>query len=641
MEPLKEYLKRIESALTTGRATEHTYRSILEALIESMAAGVQVINEPKRIACGAPDLIVMRRETPLGYIEAKDVGESLDRAEASEQLERYLEGLGNLILTDYLEFRWYVRGEHRLTARLAKEGRGGKLRVEKSGEAEVTQLLTAFLNAEAPTVASAKELAKRMAAIAQLIRDTIRRALDAEDVTDDRPDPLHDQMQGFREVLLHDLTEEQFADMYAQTICYGLFAARCSARGGAPFNREQAAYRLPKTNPFLRKMFTHIAGPELDERIAWAVDDLADLLNHTDIAGILKDFGRRTRREDPVVHFYETFLAAYDPRLRETRGVYYTPEPVVSYIVCSVDHILKTDFKLTEGLADASRIKVKQGKETREVHRVLVLDPATGTGTFLYAVINQIFDAFRRNKGMWSSYVSEHLLPRLFGFELMMAPYTVAHMKLDLLLDETGYNFHADERLRVYLTNTLEEAHAAINLPLFAQEIAAEANEASRVKQEAPVMVIIGNPPYSGHSANVGEWISNLLRGTDTITGKDTANYFEVDGEPLGERNPKWLNDDYVKFMRFAQWRIEQTGYGVLAFITNHGYLDNPTFRGMRQSLMETFDDIYVLNLHGNSKKKERALDGSKDENVFDIQQGVAICLMVKRERGSRKEASR
>ncbi len=509
------------------------------------------------------------------------------------------------------------------------------MRAEPDGAARVEELLAAFLDAQAATVGSAKELAVRMARIARLIRENIRRALAAEDLADDRPDPLHDQLASFREVLLHDLTEEQFADMYAQTICYGLFAARCNARGGASFTRESAVFQLPKTNPFLQKTFYHIAGPDLSPHVSWAVDDLVALLAHTDIGAILKDFGKRTRREDPVVHFYETFLTEYDPRLREARGVYYTPEPVVSYIVRSVDHLLKTDFNLPAGLADASKVTVRKpgGDETAESHRVLILDPATGTGTFLFGVINHIFETFHKRRGMWSSYVSEHLLPRLFGFELLMAPYAVAHLKLGLLLDETGYDFKADERLRVYLTNTLEEVHQLSNVAGFTRWLTEEADAASRIKQERPVMVVMGNPPYSGHSANVGQWMADLLRGRDTQTGRETANYFAVDGKPLGERQPKWLNDDYVKFIRFAQWRIEQTGYGVLAFITNHGYLDNPTFRGMRQSLMQTFDDIYVLDLHGNSKKKERAPDGSKDENVFDIQQGVAIGISVKHNR--------
>ncbi len=627
------YLKAIEKALAAGNATEHTHRPALKSFIEQLADGITATNEPKRVRCGAPDYIVTRGETPLGYIEAKDVGKPLDREEKSDQMGRYLESLDNLLLTDYLEFRWYVRGEHVQTARVGTYDEGKeRVRVEPEGADEVEKLLKDFLTEVIPVINSPKELAERMARVARLIRETINRAFKTEGAGG----LLHQQIKGFREVLIHDLTEEQFADMYAQTICYGLFAARVNHRGTETFSRRNAAHELPRTNPFLRKLFQHVAGPDLDdEPHAWAVDGLADLLNRTNIAAILKDFGRSTRREDPVVHFYETFLAAYDPKMREARGVYYTPEPVVSYIVRSVDHILKTDFKLPDGLADASKIKVKdaKGKVVGETHKVLLLDPATGTGTFLYGVINHIFETFKRNQGMWSAYVSEHLLPRVFGFELLMAPYAVAHMKLGLQLAETGYDFQKDERLRVYLTNTLEEAHEVSRMPLFTQWLAAEANEASRVKQEAPVMVVLGNPPYSGHSANTGLWIANLLRGHDTMTGKETGNYFEVDGQPLGERNPKWLNDDYVKFIRFAQWRIEQTGYGVLAFITNHGYLDNPTFRGMRQSLMETFDDIYVLNLHGNSKKKERAPDGSKDENVFDIQQGTAICLMVKQRR--------
>jgi predicted helicase len=402
---------------------------------------------------------------------------------------------------------------------------------------------------------------------------------------------------------------------------------------GSRFSREHAAYDLPKTNPFLRRMFDHIAGIDLDERITWAVDDLADLLARADMAAILADFGHRTRQEDPVVHFYETFLAAYDPKMREARGVYYTPEPVVSYLVRSADILLKKEFGLPQGLADSSKVKIKSrdGKQTTEVHKVQILDPATGTATFLHGVIDRIYDSFAGNKGMWSGYVRDHLLPRVLGFELLMAPYAVAHMKLGLQLAETGYNFDSNERLRVFLTNTLEEADEYAGMNLFAQWLADEANAASMAKSETPVMVVIGNPPYSGHSANRGDWIAGLLHGKDIKTGSPTGNYFEADGKPLGERNPKWLNDDYVKFIRFAQWRIERTGYGVPAFITNHGYLDNPTFRGMRQSLMQTFDDIYLLDLHGNSKKKEHAPNGGKDENVFDIQQGVAIGIFVKR----------
>ncbi len=411
---------------------------------------------------------------------------------------------------------------------------------------------------------------------------------------------------------------------YFLHVPYGLFTARCFDKS-PPFTRQEAAYLLPKTNPFLRDTFDRIAGIHLDERIVWAVDDLAELLNRTDISAILQDFGKRTRQEDPVVHFYETFLSEYDRKLRETRGVYYTPEPVVSYIVRSVDKILQDKFNLPKGLADSSKLETG-------LHRVLILDPATGTGTFLYNVIKNIARRFENNRGMWDGYVSQHLLPRIFGFELLVAPYAVAHLKLGLLLEETGYKFETNERLRIYLNNTLDFTALREESDAFSAFINNEAQAGREIQQDKPVMVILGNPPYSGHSANTGKWINDLLRGSDSLNEKATENYFMVDGQPLGEKNPKWLNDDYVKFIRFSQWRIEQTGYGVLAFVTNHGYLDNPTFRGMRQSLLKTFDEIYIVDLHGNSKKKEKSPDGSKDENVFDIQQGVAIGIFVKRE---------
>ena len=481
-----------------------------------------------------------------------------------------------------------------------------------------------------------------MAALAQLIRDAINTALNDSD----RGGMLRQQLESFRAVLIRDLTGEQFADMYAQTICYGLFAARCNTDQVSTFSRETAGFRLPKTNPFLRGIFNQIAGSELDDRITWAVDTLATILQQTDMSAILSDFGKRDRREDPVVHFYETFLAEYDPKMRESRGVYYTPEPVVGYIVRSVDYILKEKFGIKKGLADSTKIpsphppapspKAGEGEQEKEslspspplgegfrvradMHKVLILDPAVGTGTFMHRVIEHIYEGFKNQKGMWSGYVSQHLLPRLFGFELLMAPYTVAHMKLGLQLQETGYDFSSDERLRIYLTNTLQEGFQIPAADGFMNRIRDEAEAAKGVKQDTPVMVILGNPPYSYESMNTDPWIVNLVK-----------DYYHVDGKPLGERNPKGLLDDYVKFIRFAQHRVSETGYGVVALITNHGYLDNPTFRGMRQNLMQTFDEIYVLDLHGNSKKKEVCPDGSPDQNVFDIQQGVAIAFFIK-----------
>jgi len=600
LKPVHEYIRAIERELARGIATEQTYRSALKALLESLPDGIIATNEPRHIECGAPDFAVSKGALTVGYIEAKDVGKSLDDAEKSDQLKRYLASLSNLILTDYLEFRWYVDGERRLSARLGTPTKEAKVKRDKAGIQAVAELLDNFLAHQAESVGTPKELALRMARLAHMIRNLTVNAFQKESESGS----LHSQLSAFRENLIPDLSVEQFADMYSQTIAYGLFAAKCAHPEDKNFTRQNASYLLPKTNPFLRKLFNHIAGPELDDRIAWLVDDLAQVLAQADMEAVLKDFGKRTAKEDPVVHFYETFLTAYDPKVREMRGVYYTPEPVVSYIVRSIDHLLKTRFNRPQGLMDAS---------------TLILDPAVGTATFLYMVVNEIREAFAGQEGMWNDYVAEKLLPRLFGFELLMAPYAVAHLKLGLLLQETGYQFKTDQRLGIYLTNTLEEAFKkSEQLAGFNEYIVDEANAAAEIKKEKPIMVVLGNPPYSGISANRGKWITKLL-----------GDYRQVDGKPLGERKV-WLKNDYVKFIRFGQWRIECTEQGILAFITDHSYLDSPTFRGMRQALMNTFSEIYILDLHGDVKRRETAPGGGKDENVFDIREGVAIGLFVK-----------
>ncbi|MGD9874872.1 MAG: type ISP restriction/modification enzyme [Kiritimatiellia bacterium] len=627
---IQDYLKEVEKENSRGIATEHTYRTALKNLIESLDKGIAAVNEPKRDKCGAPDYLISRRDLTLGYIEAKDIGISLNDVEKSAQLKRYLPALENLILTDYLEFRWYVNGEFRQTARAGNLS-GNKVRMDQEGSAEVEKMLREFVQHKPQTIRRPKELAKRMANLTHMVRDIIVKAFEQNEASD----TLKDWRSAFAQTLMHDLIQPErtgdFADMFAQTIAYGLFSARVMDLTPKTFSRQEAQALIPKSNPFLRNFFYQITGPALDDELfAPFVEDLVSVLGHTDMERVLKDFGVSKKTRDPVFHFYETFLAEYDPKLREQRGVYYTPDPVVSYIVRSVDHILKSKFKCADGLADASK--------GADCHRVLILDPACGTGTFLYDIIALIRSQFmeRNDAGMWPGYVKNSLLPRLFGFELMMAPYAIAHFKLalqlagrDLLeLQEQGWKYimEDDDRLGIFLTNTLEDMHEMSGLPLFARWIAEETEAANEVKRDLPIMVICGNPPYSGHSENNGPWISDLIN-----------DYKFVGGEPLGERNSKWLQDDYVKFIRFAQWRLDQSGSGVLAFISNNGYLDNPTFRGMRWSLMQSFNDIYILNLHGSSKKKETDPIGGKDENVFDIQQGVCIGIFVKQPDSKRK----
>jgi Type ISP C-terminal specificity domain/N-6 DNA Methylase len=657
--PVDVYRRQIEKELQAGNATEQTHRPALKTLLEALAPKITATNEPKRVECGAPDFSITEKRAhgsvTVGHVEAKDVGKDLDEVEKSDQMRRYLPALSNLVLTDYLEFRWYIGGEHRQSARLAHLGKGGRLAPENDGTMLVSDLLAGFLSEKAEPISDPKALALRMARLTQFIRDMIVAAFEGGRASA----TLRDLHEAFEKALIPDLPIPQFADMFAQTLAYGLFAARVNHRGPrGSFKRLGAAAEIPKTNPFLRKLFETITGTELDEEpYAGFVDDLAQLLADTDMEAVLADFGKRTVRQDPVVHFYETFLAAYDPKLREVRGVYYTPEPVVSYIVRSVDYLLKTRFGCADGLADATAVEYEREEEGNRGKpekvratspRVLILDPACGTGTFLYTVIDHIRGEFVRqgNVGMWSGYVRAHLLPRIFGFELLMAPYAVAHFKLGMQLgghdmtpaqrEKWAYDFSGDERLGVYLTNTLEEAERRAETlfgPL--RVIAQEANAASEIKHDLPILAVIGNPPYAGHSAN-RSWEmkadpkTKKLKRLPNFIGQLIQDYHKADGQPLGERTPKWLQDDYVKFIRWGQWRIERTGAGILAFITNHGYLDNPTFRGMRQSLMSLFTDIYVLNLHGNSKKKERCPDGSPDQNVFDIQQGVTLGIFVK-----------
>jgi len=639
---LSQYIEHLQSRYKTGIATEHTYRGYLQNLLESIATEVTVTNEPARIKCGAPDYIITRKDIPIGYIEAKDIGKDINHKDYKEQFDRYRKSLNNLIITDYLEFQLFIDGEFKTTLKIA-EIVGHEIKPLPENFEAFIALIRSFCTHVGQTIKSAPKLATMMADKAKLLSQIIERALNS-DVENAEDSSLKEQMHAFKDILIHDIKPREFADIYAQTIAYGMFAARLHDNTLNDFSRQEAAELIPKTNPFLRKLFQYVAGYDLDSRIVWIVDALADIFRATDVAAILQNFGKATQMNDPIIHFYEAFLAEYDPALRKARGVWYAPEPVVNFIVRAVDDILKTEFNLPNGLADNSKIKIKQKAFTKatpdqrskvkevetevEVHKVQILDPATGTGTFLAEVVKHIYGKYKSMQGAWSSYVENHLIPRLNGFELLMASYAMAHLKMDLLLKETGYKATRDQRFKIYLTNSLEEHHADTGT-LFASWLSSEANEANHIKRDTPVMVVMGNPPYSGESANKGEWIMNLMEDYKKEPGGK---------EKLKERNPKWINDDYVKFLRYGQHFIEKNGEGVLGFINPHGFLDNPTFRGMRWNLLKTYDKIYTIDLHGNSKKKEVSPDGSPDVNVFDIMQGVSINIFIKTGRKKKDE---
>lgn len=623
------YIRQIQSKFDAWGATEHTYRITLETLLLGLSNQITVTNEHERIVwVGMPDFTIKSKKDttiPLWRIEAKDLHISLDESKNTDQLKRYKDAFDNFIYTNYLSFVFYRNGKKIETVHLGERTKTWIIRktdnLFEDNCKKLETLLKEFLSFQGITITSPEKLAKAMAQKAQLIKFAIQSIFEQEENS-----TLELQYQAFKSLLVHDLTKSQFADMYAQTVAYGLFSARLYDPTLPTFSREEAEKLIPKSTPFIRWLFKQMSNDdEFDERIAYIIDDLVNIFLHCDVAEILKNYGKKTKLEDPIIHFYETFLGEYDSAMRKKRGVYYTPEPVVKFIVRGVDYLLKTEFGLTDWLADTTKVekefrtttKDHKGnestkKEKRAVHRVQILDPATWTGTFLHEVVQYIYTHyFHGQQGLWHSYVSNDLLPRIRWFEILMASYTMAHLKLWLTLSETGR--HGDERVNIYLTNSLEEPHDNLGT-LFSQALAKESEEASKVKREQPIMVVMGNPPYSVSSSNKGEWIQNLIKDYKKWLNEKKLN----------------LDDDYVKFIRYAEYFIEKNKEGILAFITNNNYLDAVTFRQMRKKLSETFNKIYIIDLHWSSKKKEKALDGSKDENVFDIQQGVSIVFWVK-----------
>lgn len=623
------YLQEVRSRFESGQATEHSYRPALQALFQSIDPALTVINEPKKSEAGMPDFLFERGGVPFGWAEAKDIDKDVIKLKgySVEQRKRYERAYPNLIYTNGVDFEFIREGEQVHFVSIADFLMGLQPKPDRFEELE--RQLRLFAEQKPISIRSAAKLAEMMAAKAAIIKDEIGIAL-GEDP--DFRTGLGGQFKSFQANLLPNLTPDEFADIYAETITYGMFAARFHDDDLSTFSRQEALEKLPASNPFLKGLFRYIAGTELPRRLEYIVDDLVQVMRASDPHSLFRDFGKFTARNDPFVHFYEDFLAAYNPKKRKSRGVWYTPEPVVDFIVRAVDDVLRTEFGLAEGLADTSKVTVdwdtgqddpKTGKPRtirKEVHKIQVLDPATGTGTFLAKAVQLIADRVKaRAPGKWSAYVEEDLLPRLHGFELLMASYAMCHMKLDMMLDQTGYKPSAKPpRLSVWLTNALEPGEREVR-DLFFQPLAEEARGASDVKRQTPIMCVIGNPPYSGISQNMGDWITGLIE-----------DYKYVDGEHFGERK-HWLQDDYVKFIRMAEDTIARNpSGGILGFITNHGYLDNPTFRAMRWHLLKTFDHISVLDLHGNAPKRERAPNGEPDKNVFDIQQGVAVVIAVK-----------
>lgn len=614
------YLKSVSKKFAHPETSEMGYRTDFEVLLKDIFQSVnnlRIDHDAKANLGNRPDFIVRNHVIPILYIEVKDLVIDLDKVEKSEQMSRYF-GYANLILTDYVEFRFYRNGlpyEQQPIKIAEKDIKHRTIKPIPENFEKAAKTIIDFTRSHKEPIRSGKHLAKIMGGKAQRIRDNAKSFLSADS---EQNRSILSVYETIKKQLVHDLTLESFADMYAQTLVYGLFVARYHDETPENFTRQEARDLVPASNPLLRHFFDHIVGADFDRRLEFIVNELCEVFSHANVNELMKEyfkidiFEAKHEAPDPVIHFYEDFLKEYDPALRKKLGAFYTPLPVVRFIVRSVDKILERDFGLPQGLADTS-------KTDKDIHKVQILDPATGTGTFISAAIGSIYERIKNSgqKGRWTSYVHHDLLPRIHGFELMMAPYTIAHLKLSMAFKTTGFKYF-NRRLGIYLTNSLEESVEKDDLFAsigFAESIAEESREAAKIKNQTPIMVVIGNPPYSVSSSNKGDWIHNLI---------------DVYKKDLNERNIQPLSDDYIKFIRFAEHFIEKNKTGIVAMITNNSFLDGIIHRQMRKHLLETFDDIYILDLHGNSKKKEKSPDGSKDENVFDIMQGVSINIFVK-----------
>ncbi|HYX24586.1 MAG TPA: type ISP restriction/modification enzyme, partial [Thermoanaerobaculia bacterium] len=614
-EALLLYLDRIFETERRGESREESFYPHLLDLFEWYGEergrrDLAVTLIPRKTRECLLDFQVRRGERIAGYVEAKRPSANLDAVAESPQVRRYRETFPNLVLTNFRELRLYREGREVLRAH------AGAL---AEGPERLLELLDLFVDFETPPSASTAALARQLALRTRLLAEGIDQMLASGAAgAENRAESLAGYFEAFSHYLLAGLTRREFADLYAQTLAYGLLAARWQTEG--TFDRQAAAESIPASSGILREVFLNISLDDPPATIRWIVDEIVAVLAAAPVRRMLERT-RERRRRDPVLDFYQTFLQCYDPDLRRRRGVYYTPPELVSIVVRSVHRLLVTRLGRRDGLADPG---------------VTLLDPAAGTLTFVVEAVRCAVEAVRAEVGGGGvpALLRDHVLRDFHAFEVMMAPYAVGHLKMSLILEEMGHPLRRDERFPLYLTNALEDLDDLQQSKLpFVAALTQEAREAGRVKKQRRITVILGNPPWSGHSANRSERIDALPRDSYVAAdGRTAGGYYQVAGEPLGERNPKWLQDDYVKFLRFAQRKVDEAGEGIVAFVTSHGYLDNPTFRGLRRSLLETFDEIYLLDLHGSCKKQERSPDGAADANVFEeVRQGVAVAFLVKR----------
>lgn len=625
---IADYRKAVTKIYETGDAGELAYRNALHNLLDGVFGdNYEIIDEPLHVECGKPDMMIRDKKKGMmvAAFETKDIdkGDLDGKGKNQSQFDRYKRSLGNVVFTDYLDFHFFENSEKREEIRIGRS-KGNGIEFDEEQFLRLIAYLRKYVQDGISPITSTKTLAMLMAMKARLMSSVI-----SDILCDGTHSPEKDYLQSFCEQiknsLMPNIDNEKFAKVYSQTVAYGLFAARLNDATPDNFSRAEAAELIPRTNMFLRGIFNDMAGNNIHSRISWIVDDLVAMFGATDWQKIFANQINKDR--DPLIHFYEDFLAAFDPKDKKNFGVWYTPQQVVRFIVASVDALLKTKLGIVNGLADDTKIENTMDTGQKElIPQVQILDPATGTGTFLAEVVNKVAEEYEGQPQLWQTYVHENLLQRLYGFEIQMASYTVAHIKLDMVLKKHGYKTQRDDAFHICLTDSLLSYE---NKRETSYWLSKEYEEGRRIKAHKPIIVLVGNPPYNGESKNKDKWIEGLIEAYKREPGN------------AGKRvdDTKWLNNDYVKFIRLAQKFVEEKGEGVIGYINPNSYLDSLTFRGMRYELLKTFDEIYILNLHGNSKTRETCPDGSKDENVFDILPGVCINFFVRRQSGNVKAA--
>ncbi len=656
---LKEYLESIKDL--TPKKNELTHRSFLQNLLNRLKdhfnKEYKIEHEPTREQGSQPDFRISFQGLNIGYVENKKAGTNLSQLLKDHQILKYLELNSNLMLTDYLNFMWVGKDENNAPC-IKKEisiasldELSKPLNHNPQTERDLIEIFRGFFNHEATPITNAKDFATHLSPRTKYLKDAL--------IKYQKNVQVSSIFNNFKEYLYEELSFEDFSDAFAQTLTYSLFLAKLN-HPSEKINLDNVRSSIPKNFAVIRKMADFLK--ELDEikEIQWLLNEILSSINHVDMGIIIKDLNED---KDPYLHFYETFLNAYDPKLRKSKGVYYTPDSVVKFIINALDSLLKTHFK------DAP-LGLKSALDNENIK---LLDFATGTGTFLLEAFRKALEMRKTSDGGISTKEDKYqnLLKQFYGFEYLIAPYAIAHLNLSQAFkEEFKKPLQENDALKIVLTNTLIQpseivAYRGLN-PIFETELL----NAQEIKKDENILIITGNPPYSGASSNEGlfEWevkatygiepefqtieiekkvkltdkIKTLLKNIQTQKQGDKSvkntnknalknlKQFYSKYKLQDERNPKWLLDDYVKFMRFAQNKIESLGHGLFGFISNNAFLNNPTFRGLRHSLLECYDELYILNLHGDTRKKEKTPEGAKDENVFNIQQGVSINLFVK-----------